>query len=358
MKHAKKLLFVLLLGSINLLSQTVEPSGGLIQGGIDDGVKMLDAYLLPLNRAIMVGADNTMYNKIAGNDDFRRFSISLQVPLVFIPDVDKTFDVDKLGLKNVEAVDAGNSIAQSVFGDSASTIKLGSTTKVTIPFSGTKRLYTFDSPKGSGLDFIPLPTISAAYHMKYTNLSLGLIPWITIPNSDVRLRLVNANIHQDLAMFFGFLEDMPLAVSVMAGYYQFNAHADLYVRPEGVNVPVTLTGQASGPYDNQVLDVNYSSVYFGGYASLHAGMLTVFGGVGYNTAFSNLKLLGTYPVYSKASAVGVVVTDIDDPIDTHSSYSRLKGDVGVRFDTNHFLIQANYTIAAYGGPGLVIGFKF
>jgi len=189
---------------------------------------------------------------------------------------------------------------------------------------------------------------------------LNLIPTVKVPKSDIKIGMLGISAQQDLAAFISSLEEQPFKISLQASAAMLFGSSDLDVKPNGVTVPVTLTGQATGPYDNQKVKLNYSSIQIGTYFDYtFAEKFTFFTGAAYNMGTSRIKVQGTYPIYGEdPSHVGaVVVNDIDDPLDMTQSFSRMKFELGARADWKAFYFQVNYTIATYGGLGLNIGYK-
>jgi hypothetical protein len=190
---------------------------------------------------------------------------------------------------------------------------------------------------------------------------VGFIPWITIPKSDVRVVLYSLSIQQDLAMFLPFLREKPLSVSVLGGYYHFYAHANLDVQPQDVAFTMPFTNNATGPYDNQEVKIDYNSVFVSGAVSYNIKNFTFYGLIGYNTGTSHVQVLGNYPVYvADPTGLGkMTLEDVVDPMDETGAYARMKFAGGIQFDLlKSFYVQANYTFANYGGFGAVVGFRF
>jgi len=368
----KIIFFVFLLQINNLFSQNLVNTGKLLQGGVDDGVKMVNAYITPLNRSIMVGMNNSNYNTLYTGDG-KRFSVSLNSSLISIPTADQTFDINSLGLENISA-EPGNSIAQTVFGDST-TITLysrdsipdtsgfpGGGTGGGLPFKSINQIdsvasFTFNSISGSDIHMMLLPYLSVSYKFDYANLSVDLLPF---SSSDYTVFSAGINWQQDLTKLLSFKEKSPFKISATVGYYYYYLRSALEVRPEGVTIPYTLSGEAVGPYDNQELKMNFSSVYFGADVAYSVKHFTFWAGLGYNMGFSNIKILGIYPIYGSdpTGNASVSLTDIKDPMDESDSYSRFKGHLGIRFDLNRYYLQANYTLANYGGIGIALGVRF
>jgi hypothetical protein len=372
------LLFVIfLMSSSTFWAQSLVNTGKLLQGGVDDGVKMVNAYITPLNRSIMVGMNNSNFSTLYNDDNSKRFSISLTASFISIPKEDQSFDVNTLGLKHI-AAEPGNSIAQTVFGDS-STVTIYSRDSIPdksqIPGGGdddggggfplkavngidSVASFTFNSISGSDIHTLPLATLRFAYKFNFGNLSAQVLPYFS---SNTTVFSWGLNWQQDLAFFLPPLRDKKLKITAGLGYYNFYLRNHLEVTPDGVTVPYGLDGEAAGPYDNQELKMNYSSIHVNGTVIYSIKNITFWGGLGYNMGFSNVKILGTYPIYGSARTpageVSVSVKDIDDPMDESVSYSRVKGFLGLRYDFEMLYLQANYTIGNYGGIGATIGIK-
>lgn len=351
-----KLIISFILLSITLHAQQIINSGNLIQGGIDDGEKLIQAYLTPINKAIVYGLSDVTYTKFKTETDAKKFTISVKMAYVPIPTEDITYDVSKLDLQYIEAKDPTQTIAQSVFGSETSTITLASKQK---DFLG-RPLFQFESPAGGGKSALTLPFLGLNYRLDNTNVGLNLIPYVTVPDSDIKVAMVGLNLQQNLASFIEDLKDKPYGISLQGSYAYLFGNSDLYVRPEGVTVPVTLNGSTTGPYDNQKSKINYSSIQLGTYFDYTvAEKYTFFGGVAYNMGASRIQVLGTYPIYGEdPSHTGAVVADdIEDPIDIKQNFNRMKFELGARADWKRVYVQLNYNIATYGGLGINIGYK-
>ena len=352
-------------------SQTLVNTGKLIQGGVDDGVKMVNAYILPLNRSIMSGMNSSDFTTLY-NGDKKRFSVSFNTSLVNIPTEDQTFDVNTLGLEHITA-EPGNSIAQTVFGDST-TITLYSKDSIPdqsglpinggggFPLKNTEKIdsvasFSFQSISGSDIHMFLLPHLNVSYKFDFGNLSVGILPYFS---SKTTLFLWGITWQQNLSMFIPKLKESAFKISGNISYYSFYLRNKLEVQPDGVTVPYSLSGEPTGPYDNQELKMNYSSIYFGANLAYTIKKFTLWGNIGYNLGTSRVRILGTYPIYGSdpTGNASVAVKDIDDPMDESDIYNILKGSLGVRFDFSRYYIQANYTIASYGGVGFALGVRF
>ena len=352
-----KKLFVLLfcLNISGIFSQDLLHTGALIQGGVEDGNKLVEAYVKPLNKAIVFGLSNVTYTKIK-KEQKHRLLLSIKLAYVAIPKDDWTYDVTKLNLQHFEPKDTDKIMAQTVFGDSLQSITLVSKEKDLLG----RPLIEFDTPSGSQKSGMPLPYLGATYRLQYTNLSFNIIPYIKIPDSDFKVGMLGVGVQQDLAMFVKSLQDKPFSINIQVSGAILYGHSYLDIQPGGIYTPVTITGSISGPYDNQEIKINYTSFNLAAYFDYDlTEHISAFTGVGFNTGSSNIKMTGTYPVYI-ADPIGlgsVVADDVHDPLDISNTFSREKFEVGVRGDWNKFFIQLNYNMAIYGGFGLNLGYK-
>ncbi len=354
----KRIIFIsiLLWQAMNIQAQQLVNSGSLIQGGLDDGEKLLHAYVTPINKAIVFGLSDVTYTKIR-HEQKRRLLLSIKLAYVGVPKGDFEYNVSRLGLEHIEAKDPNKVIAQTVFGDSLKSIQLVSKDTDLLG----RPLFEFSTPKGGGKSALPLPYVGVTYRTKYSNLSLNAIPYVQVPTSDMMVGMLGLSLQQDLGFFIKALRDKPFSLSVQASLSGLYGNSQLDVKPNAVTVPfAVLTGHTTGPYDDQEINIFYTSINVGGYADYTIGKhFTIFAGSSYNMGMSRILVQGTYPIYTKdPSGYGAVVgEDIKDPIDMEDNFSRMKFELGARADWDRFFLQLNYNIADYGGVGLNLGYK-
>ncbi len=350
-------LFVFLFPLFTAFSQQVGGSGNFIQGGVEDGEKLIHAYITPINKTIVFGLSNTSYTKNRYREDQAKLLISLQLAYVNIPEEDKTYDISQLQLQYLEAKDPDQSIAQTVFGDSLKSVVIA--TKKKDIFG--RRLFEFNTPTGGQANAIPLPHIGLTYRMKKTNLDFGLIPYVKIPDSDLKLGMLRAGFQQNLTAFIESLQESPLGLNLQASAGIFYAHTPLNVKPEGFFIPISpITGSHTGPYDNQELNIFYTSFQLSFYVNYTLfDTIDLFAGAGYNMGNSRILLSGKYPVYvaDPTGSASLVADDVVDPLDMEDAFSRIKYDMGARFDFSKFYLQLNYNMTTYGGVSAGFGYK-
>ena len=385
MKKIKIFFSLIFLSFFSQAQVDLTHTGSLIQGGVRDGVKLVTAYITPLNRSLMVGMNNTEYSPL-WFDGEKRFSISLRTSMISIPEIDKTFNVNNLHLEKitVDPNDPASPWAQTVFGDTT-VIRLVSRdstidTDNILPGTGDETgdgggrnpnpfkrvnangidsvpVFTLHSIPGSGIGMMPIPYLNFSYKLNFGTISASILPYTSDSLTAV---LAGFSWTQGVTSLIPSLRDKPFQLSVMAGYYFFYVKALMDIKPDGVSVPYSLSGETTGPYDTQRLYINFSSIYTSVYASYRIKKITLWTGFGYNKGFSHIQIVGNYPVYASdpTGKTSVVAEDIVDPMDEKDAYSRTKFDFGIRFDLKRYYLQANYTLASYGGFGASLGVRF
>jgi hypothetical protein len=233
MKIKKNLSVVLFLGFLSLYAQETSSTGNLIQGGIEDGNKLVDAYISPLNKAIIFGLGQ--YN-FAGFSEKRSFSLGIKTGFLIPPGADRTYHINNLGLETLEAENPADDEAQTVLGDSTSYVKIVSKKK---DLFGNP-LYSFKSPRGSGYPGVPLIYLDLNYATSEWSVSAGLVPFVTVPTTDLNVFLLKLNYNYNLAgVIWGNSQNRQWAVG--GGISYFHGFSRLDVQPSGVTVNVSFS---------------------------------------------------------------------------------------------------------------------
>src|ERR1035437_2311422 len=148
--------------------------GNIMSAGTADASKIFGAYLKPYANAFGSDLNGGWYNT-AKVHKLLGFDLTLTINTAFVPSSDKTYDVSKLGLKGTTS---GSPIAPTVAGKNSSGPnvtynQMVGTTNVT--------LASFNTPKGTGLGFIPSPMLQLGIGIiKETELIGRYVPNINI----------------------------------------------------------------------------------------------------------------------------------------------------------------------------------
>ena len=349
-----KILFVLLVFVTGqaVLGQQTSQTGDLIQGGINDGNKLVDAYTEPLNKAVVYSLGEFNYTGFRHYGD-KKFSIGFKTIFLVAPVSDRTYHINELNLQTLEAEDPHNDEAQTILGDSTSYVWIASKEKIL-----GQPAFKFKSPTGSGYPGFPLPYIDFNYRNGNWNFGLGIIPLVPVPTTDLNIFMLRGSVERNL---LSGEKDRKTEWTIKMGFGYFHGYSLLNVKPGKVVINGSYNSQQSGDYDNQKLLIDYASFSFAShYAYYLSKHWRVYGGAGLVLGGSSIRMVGTYPVYESdpMGIVSVVATDVEDPLNIQKPYVTVFGEAGLRADWNRWYLQFQTHLSFYMGGSLAFGYKF
>lgn len=298
-----------------------------LKGGKADANKLFQAYLEPYAFALGDGLNNGWYNT-ADTHHLLGFDLTIGVSAIQIPDDSKTFDINKLGLTNME-VKSGSSIAPTVGGAKTQG------PLITVYDNQRRPMVEFNSPKGTGLDIVPVPMLQVGFGLlPHTDIIVRYVPELKYNNNgdDMKIGLWGFGGKHNFLKSIPFLKRLPIDASVFASYSEVNGQSALsftaanYSSNPNIRIePVNTEGQS--------LELKTKTTKYGLIVSKKVAILTVFGAIGNSTSKSNVNLLGTYPVVATTSAGGYEITQsgaLKDPVALDFQTSNVSMEAGLR----------------------------
>jgi hypothetical protein len=320
------LMMCLFLTSLIGFSQTIVVE--FLKGGKADANKLFQAYLEPYAFALGDGLNNGWYST-ADTHHLFGFDFTIGVSAIQVPESSKTFDINKLGLTNME-VKTGSSIAPTVGGAETQG------PMITVYDNQRRPMVEFNSPKGTGLDVVPVPVVQVGFGLlPHTDVILRYVPELKYNNNgdDMKVGLWGIGGKHNFLKSIPFLKLIPVDASVFASYSEVNGQSDLsfttadYSSNPNIRIePVNTAGQS--------LELKTKTSKYGLIVSKKVAILTVFGAIGKSTSKSNVDLLGTYPVVATTSAGGYEITQA----------GALKDPVALNFETSNMSLEAGLRI--------------
>ncbi len=316
----------------------------LFNGGVDDGIKVLEGYITPYANAFGSSLNGGWYNtgkphKLGG------FDITLSVSTTLIPEDAKTFDLSELGLNNLTV--SGNSIAPTIAGANDP----GPTLSYIQNFSGYGdiELASFESPPGINWGIIPLPMIKAGIGLPLGTELIGrFIP--TIKVADGSFGLWGVGLKHSLVQYLPGSDLFPIDISLMGGYTKVSVDIPVSMEPGSYN---NLTTYSESDFEDQEVNMDVSAYTINLLISKKLPIVTFFGGLGYSGTSTSVVVDGNFalpsfdpllsitdPVYTDANVVTIPSFDIE-------SFSGLRLNAGMRLTFGVLTIHADYTKANY-----------
>ncbi|HRK53514.1 MAG TPA: hypothetical protein PK185_06345 [Cyclobacteriaceae bacterium] len=334
MKRLRILLILML--SLTFISQSnaQDDIDQFLKESVEDGEKLIGAYISPAIKAFSLGMNQGWYNtakphKVAGVD------LTFTGSLMKVPSSEQMFDVNALGLTDISLVD-GSGNPRS---DGNIPTVLGPDTPPTFSLNSTlgDPSDDFDGPSGLALgedvkfleNKMPAAMLQLGFGLpKGTDIKLRLVPKIDV-GDDGKFNLFGIGVMHDVKQYIPGLKNMPFDLSALIGYTKMKL--DVAFDP------------TANPDQRGLFEVKSTTIQ--GIASKKFSVVTFYGGLGYNIAKSNLAMLGTYDIGG---------SNIKDPVDLSYAASGFRASAGMRLKLAVFTFHADYTLQKYSA--LTVGF--
>lgn len=361
-KSAYLMIFVLLV--YGQTSAQISSSANFIKGGKDDAVKIISAYLLPVEKALSCNGANNNIQLFKSNKtpDFN-FGISLNLTSSFVNSNDYTYDVNKLNLTAFETQSPNKTIAQTVAGNE-NTIVLQTKIKYRIPdlnypFYKEIPILTLNSPKGTNSSVIPFAILNIFIEKQGNLIDIKVLPPIKISSKSLGLFNIGVNLQHNVATSLKFMSDLWFDLYLSGGYNYNRFTYYLDIKPNESSLTFSPLSD-KGPYDNQKILVHSVNIPFRLIVVKQLKNFSFALGGGYNITNSKVEMVGKFPVYKSdpTNTFQVIAADINDPFQYTRDFNEISFDIGVNYRLNHFVSGLKYTYADYKNLDLSLGFLF
>lgn len=299
----------------------------LLRESVEDGGKLIQGYLNPFMKSVSLGLNQGWYNtaathKVAGVD------LTLTVNAMTIPKSDLFFDVTKLGMEvlDLDASSPDYPLAPTLFGPDRSPVfsYTDDETGLTETFPGIGGV---DLEGEIGMSVVPLPMANLGIGLpKGTDLKLRFTPTIDL-GDDSSLKIFGIGVMHNVKQWIPGIKMLPFDLSGFVGYTKFKMEAYF--------------DKDANPDQMGLFEMNATTVQ--GLISKKFSVLTLYGGLGYNIAKSNLAMKGSYDVNDD----GQVSQAEKDPLDLKFAASGFRTTAGFRLKLAVLTIHADYTLQKY-----------
>jgi len=334
----KRLIFILLAVCFFHIN-SVSAQGDLdqiIKGSVSDAGTLVEGYIGPVMKGLGEGLNYGWYNtakvhKTLGVD----FTVSTS--LMYVPKGDEFYTVDNTRMQQIKLISydgqavspTGSGNVPTLFGpDKTPTYQVAPAPS----FSGPPGLDLKNSFKLANA--LPVPI----YHLgiglpKGFDLKVRWSPRLNV--GDLSFNLFGLGLMHDVKQYIPGIKSLPFDLSGFVGFTRMKAELEL----SGIS-----TGQ------NQRAVTEFNSTTIQALISKKISVLTIYGGVGYNFAKSNLGMKGTYDLDDDGTP------EATDPVNLDFSTSGPRMTGGLRLKLAVFTFHFDYTLAKYkalsGGFGI------
>ena len=358
--------------SYSQLNTVTEMLSGF-QESQEDVNKLFQAYVTPYGNALGANLSAGWYNT-AKPHKLGGFDLTFTFNMSFVPDADKEFDLNTLGLSNGVVI-GGDGIAPTAAGKREEGPSLQYTTDIEVAgVTQTIPLVSFNTPKGSGIGFIPTPMIQLGIGLiKGTDVTVRYMPTIPLgDNGEIGLWGVGGK--HSIKQWIPVLEKIPIFnLTLFGGYTKMNTDIGLDFTPDDLSTGgITVLDQTSDAvsFDDQHMLLEVKSFTMSILVSADFPIVCFYGGLGFASTNTNLKLEGNFPTPT-ADIVGglpvAVVNDgsvVTDPINVSiknkdGGTTKPRLNAGMRIKLGVVTIHGDFTRSDYSivTAGLGISFR-
>lgn len=317
----------------------------------DDASLLLQKYMNPAVTGLMYSMNGGWATTAKVHDKFG-FDITIGVNASFVPSSEKVFafvenDYSFISLAN------GQTELQTIISEN----DIENTINVSIPNGdGTFKVGSFTMPGGITKDLpvnaIPTPTVQVGFGLPFkTDIKARFIPNINF-NKDVEATLIGFGLQHDLTQYFGLVDKLPLSISVLGAFSNMKVGYAMADKDSNDNVVVS----------NGKTEFKMNTWTIQALGSLDFKIVTVYGGLGYNSGKTSVKMKGDYSLTydlqtSNGTQINTVVETITDPINVNFKANGMRANIGTRLNLNIFKIFVDYTFQEYNTATLGIAFS-
>lgn len=312
--------------TVQLSAKAQDQITEILKGSLSDAEKLTHAYMEPFGRMFNTSINGGWY-QAAKPHKLLGFNITLVASVAMAPVDSKTFDVAALSLDKLELVNAQQNIAPTISGATLA--------GPTLRFKDQPSV-TFDLPQGAGLPLVPLPFVQVGLGLPFsTEVTVRMLPAMDLGEYG-RFSLWGIGVKNQFKDFIPGLKALPIDISLMVGYTKFKYEYDIDASNDQ-----SLFLDASG-FTGRIL------------VGKSIPVLSVYAGLGYSQAITNLGVAGEYQLDTGTGTPNTVT----DPVKLEFPDKSFSANVGLRIKLAFISIHADYTLGDYslfsGGLGISI----
>ncbi len=328
----------------------IKEIGTFTAAGAEDAQKLMKAYITPWANALGTSLSGGWYNTAKVHKSLG-FDITLTFNMGLVPVSDKTFNFDDLDL--TMAYD--ENIAPTAAGKSESGPELR------YEYEGYT-LAAFNSPKGTGLSFVPSPMVQLGVGIvKGTDVNFRYLPEVKLGNTG-NAKLWGVGLKHDVLQWIPGLKKLPvLNVALQGGYTVFTLANEISFLPEDIEVATTLPDDY---FEGQRMALEVQSLTANLLVSANLPVVCFYGGVGIANTKTTLgpdgfypvpMLVNTIPTVNETSAAEIPSMEI---LNNEGTPTKPRYNIGLRLKLGVITIHGDYTYANYSNITAGLGISF
>jgi hypothetical protein len=337
----KKILVVLLISAPGFtFAQNENDLVDFLNAGTSDGGKLMNAYLNPMIEGLSYSFNGGWYHTAKAHNSLG-FDFGVSLNAVWIPKSKNHFSPLDLDLQVTDLISSPVSgKAPTIVGPKDPT-----TYGVDLDNDGSSDDLQFNGPEG--LDFkenikvsgVLAPTAQLGIGIiKSTDLKIRWMPEVDAGSSKVKL--LGFGVLHDVKQHIPGIRTLPFDLSMLLAFTNIKGSTDL----TGGSI-----GRPVGDTQPQILNYNMNAWLIQALISKKVGVVTFYGGIGYNSIKTTADVEGTYVIPGGPS------TGVKDPLSMNFKNKSLKVTAGIRLKFGPIYLNGDYSLQEYNTLSVGLG---
>ncbi|QTE22169.1 DUF6588 family protein [Polaribacter cellanae] len=333
-------------------SNAQEGLENILFADLSDANKLTKGYLTPVAEGLIFGMSNSWYHTAKVHKPFG-FDISIGGNFSFAGDNQNNFDINSLKLSN--KITKNPSTSPTILSKGLAEVNAF---EVTIPANSDpninggvhpelRRNFTMPDGFGDELPFNSIPTpavqLSLGLPAKF-EATLRFVP--KVGGSETKANLFGLGLKKEITDWFGPMDKTPLHISLLGAFTNMTVAHNIK-DPNGNDINIS----------NGLAELKLNSYTFQALASLNFPIINLYGGVGYISGSSTLRLGGEYKL-QYSDGINNFTRTLNDPLNLDYDTSGFTTTLGARLSLGFFKIYGSYTLQKYNTANLGIAFSF
>jgi hypothetical protein len=342
-----------LLALQNFCFGQIEQIGTFVAGGEHDAKLLIEPYVAPGVNAFGAALGSGWYNT-AEPHKLGGFDITFTSNVAIIPDNLETFKINNAELESFQLADPSKDKTSTIAGPG------GDGPALNYNFDNYSTT-AFNMPGGLSTNYVPTPMVQAGIGLiKGTEVMIRYMPNMKTHGNEIGFWGLGGK--HDIKQWIPGLKHLPiLNLSVMYGYTKLHTFVNMEITPATIGAG-SLPEAGSSAWDNQKMTMITTSQTGNLVVSGNFPVVCLYGGIGFVSSKTNLKMEGDYPVIDFVNDVPVV-KPVTDPIsmtikNKDGSITKPRFNAGIRFKLAIVTIHVDYSWASFSVVTAGLGFSF
>jgi hypothetical protein len=340
----------------------IEELGNMMAAGKDDAQTLLKPYITPAVNAFDAPLAGGWYNT-AEHHKHGGFDITFTVNAAIIPKKYESFLIDNSKLNFLKLEDPQINESPTIAGEKTT----GPQIVYNVQDTAGNVYYTADAftmPQGFKARYIPAPMIQAGIGLiKGTDVMFRFLPNIRYEGNEIGLWGIGGR--HDIKQWIPGLKRLPvLQLSIQYGYTKLHTIVNMSVDKGSIGAEALDDAESGYLWDDQSMKVIVQSQTANLLFAANLKVVCFYGGLGFVTTKTNLKLEGEFPTVQilPGEITPVVVAEVD-PIDMEiknqdGGFTKPRVNAGIRFKLAIVTLHFDYSWENYRVLTAGLGFSF